>query len=352
VSEKVRRVQRLLAKLGYSPGPADGIWGPRTKRAIEHFQRDTGSTITGHADAQLIAKLEASLYSRRKQTDTQEPAGLISILTIIIFAMIAIAAITIAFVSSQRERKPFDGPPDAERKSSFQEAKTADRVPDAEWESSLQEAKVHHVIDGDTVIVYKSWREIRIRLASASIDCPEEDQDWGDIAKYGLIKLIGGRRILFEEHCQDQYGRIVATIYVQHGDEAQWMNVNARMVTLGHAWVRRDFDGNLPKERQDELYRLQRWARTKKVGLWNSADPVPPWKWRGGAKDVVLATIVSVRGATDITVRLPDGEEIVAMLDAIALRNRHGRIYGVNIGGSVEVVLDSPARIVGIDQTD
>ena len=69
-------------------------------------------------------------------------------------------------------------------------------------------------------------------------------------------------------------------------------------------------------------------------------------------REVLVGTVVSVRGASDITVRLPNGKEIVAELDAAALRKRHGRVYGIKVGGSAEVVLDSPPRIVGIDQTE
>jgi endonuclease YncB( thermonuclease family) len=58
--------------------------------------------------------------------------------------------------------------------------------------------------------------------------------------------------------------------------------VNARMVTLGHAWVMRNFNHHLSKERKDELYKLERWARSKKVGLWEFENPIPPWQWRGG----------------------------------------------------------------------
>lgn len=143
---------------------------------------------------------------------------------------------------------------------------------------SFPEVKVGDIIDGDTLIVDSGWHEIMIRLDS--IDCPEDGQQWGDIAKYGLIKLIGGRTVRFEEHGLDCYGRTLATIYVQNGDGAEWINVNERMVTLGHAWVMRRFYDHLPKDRQDKLNRLERWAKSKKVGLWKTPNPLPPWKWR------------------------------------------------------------------------
>ena len=141
----------------------------------------------------------------------------------------------------------------------------------------LQKYKVEWVVDGDTIIVSKRWSEIKIRLDS--IDCPEDGQHWGDTAKYGLIKLIGGRKVHVEEHGVDFYGRLLATIYVQNYT-GEWINVNERMVTLGHAWVMRRFYDHLPKDRQDKLNRLERWARTKKVGLWRTSNPIPPWEWR------------------------------------------------------------------------
>lgn len=153
-----------------------------------------------------------------------------------------------------------------------------------EWIENFPEVKVEHIIDGDTVIVVKNWDKIKIRLDS--IDCPEAGQHWGDTAKYGLIKLIGGRKVRFEEHGIDAHERTIATLYVQHGDGSEWMNVNERMVTLGHAWVMRRFYKHLPKPRQQKLNQLERWAKSKRVGLWKTESPLPPWKWRKTENEV------------------------------------------------------------------
>ena len=158
------------------------------------------------------------------------------------------------------------------KKKAQSEAEIKGRIKD------FPEVKVGHIIDGDTVIVVKNCHKIKIRLDS--IDCPEYDQHWGDTAKYGLIKLIGGRKVRIEEHGTDCYERTLATIYVQKGYGSEWMNVNEKMVTLGHAWVVRRFYDHLPKDRQDKLSRLERWARSKKVGLWQTPNLIPPWKWR------------------------------------------------------------------------
>jgi hypothetical protein len=64
------------------------------------------------------------------------------------------------------------------------------------------------------------------------------------------------------------------------------------------------------------------------------------------------ATLVAVKSATDCTVRLENGEEVKASLDAESLRQAHGRIYGLDLGGRVEVIYDQQqktARIVRIN---
>lgn len=43
----VRIVQSLLAKIGYNPGPIDGVFGPQTQQAVIAFQRNNGLTPDG-----------------------------------------------------------------------------------------------------------------------------------------------------------------------------------------------------------------------------------------------------------------------------------------------------------------
>ena len=46
-----RRVQQGLAAAGFSPGPADGVFGPATRGAIRSWQASRGATATGYLDA-------------------------------------------------------------------------------------------------------------------------------------------------------------------------------------------------------------------------------------------------------------------------------------------------------------
>ena len=149
---------------------------------------------------------------------------------------------------------------------------------DVERIQTLPSVKVGHVIDGDTVIVASTSSQVKVRLDS--IDCPEYGQEWGDIATRGLIKLIGGKSVKLEVHGSDVHGRTLGTLFVYMQDKGEWQNVNERMVTLGHAWVIRLYYGHLPKLRQQKLNQLERWAKSKSVGLWKTENPAPPWKWR------------------------------------------------------------------------
>ena len=141
--------------------------------------------------------------------------------------------------------------------------------------------RVCNIINGDTIVVVENERGTILRLNG--IDAPHTSQPWGDIAKHCLAELIDGRNVRIEEHGQNGFGRTLATIFVRESG-GQWTNVNARMVSLGHAWVGNPSGQNLPKDRHSELRTLQREAQKKKLGLWNTADPVPPWEWKNGDK--------------------------------------------------------------------
>ena len=50
-------VQNALAKLGYDPGPFDGLYGVRTKAAIQCFQREIGVADDGQVTQALLERL-------------------------------------------------------------------------------------------------------------------------------------------------------------------------------------------------------------------------------------------------------------------------------------------------------
>jgi peptidoglycan hydrolase-like protein with peptidoglycan-binding domain len=57
----VSRVQAGLNRLGYNPGPNDGVMGGQTRSAIENYQRDYGLPIDGRPTLQLAQHIENQL---------------------------------------------------------------------------------------------------------------------------------------------------------------------------------------------------------------------------------------------------------------------------------------------------
>lgn len=65
---RVQDLQRRLAAAGFNPGAADGDFGPRTRRAVEAFQRARGIEVDGKVGTQTSRAL------REYQSDGMAPA--------------------------------------------------------------------------------------------------------------------------------------------------------------------------------------------------------------------------------------------------------------------------------------
>jgi localization factor PodJL len=57
---QLAETQRLLQRLGYSPGASDGKMNTRTAEAIRNFQRENDLPVTGEASVSLLGQLRAS----------------------------------------------------------------------------------------------------------------------------------------------------------------------------------------------------------------------------------------------------------------------------------------------------
>ena len=67
--EERRRVQSALAAQGFDPGPADGVFGARTRRAIQAWQASRGHAATGSLTGAQVGMLHAP--PRRAQATAQ-----------------------------------------------------------------------------------------------------------------------------------------------------------------------------------------------------------------------------------------------------------------------------------------
>ena len=133
--------------------------------------------------------------------------------------------------------------------------------------------KVTHVNDGDSIEVELTSGRVRVRMSA--IDTPEYDQPYGAKSSAALREMLPiGSPVELEVVTQDQYRRMVATVWLVQGD--QRLNINEAMLLRGHAWAYRRY------MKEARFCDLEEEARSQKLGLW--AQPVSDWvyppEWR------------------------------------------------------------------------
>lgn len=125
-------------------------------------------------------------------------------------------------------------------------------------------AKVIKISDGDTITVLNGKEQTKVRLYG--IDAPEKKQDYGQKSRKFLASLIAGQVVEVDPKGKDRYKRTLGIIHYKDQD------INAQMILNGYAWA---------YVKYSKIYVDQeRLAREKKLGLWQSSDPTPPWEWR------------------------------------------------------------------------
>lgn len=127
------------------------------------------------------------------------------------------------------------------------------------------------VFDGDSFVMRViEGAEVEVRLGE--IDAPEKGQPYADIARTALRGMILDRKLRVVVLDVDRYDRKVARVY----RIADGVDINAELVSRGHAWVYRRH------VRDKSLYDLERGARDRKLGIWAlpESEREPPWHWR------------------------------------------------------------------------
>ncbi len=70
-----RNIQHGLNTLGFSAGPADGIFGPRSRAALRSFQSKNGLTSTGYLTAESFAVLKSIPRPEQPKTEGKTSRG-------------------------------------------------------------------------------------------------------------------------------------------------------------------------------------------------------------------------------------------------------------------------------------
>jgi endonuclease YncB( thermonuclease family) len=129
---------------------------------------------------------------------------------------------------------------------------------------------VVQVIDGDSLVVRVN-RENR-RIALYGIDCPENDQAYGNPARYWVNMLVFQEEVRVKPIPPENFSETPALVYF--GDDRC---LNQELVMAGLAWVDQN-SCQLPDCTQ--WLDGERKARNAGAGLWMDKEPIPPWKWR------------------------------------------------------------------------
>lgn len=128
-------------------------------------------------------------------------------------------------------------------------------------------ANVISVVNGDTIKVLKDDEEIYVRLES--IDCPEENQPYGNRAKRALSERIMFRTVEIRSTGKDRFGQTLAFVIVGRDT-----NMSEYMVQNGWAW------NCIESSKSSALRFMQDIAKLNELGLWAGKNPIPPWEFR------------------------------------------------------------------------
>ena len=130
-------------------------------------------------------------------------------------------------------------------------------------------AKVLSVTDGDAILVLflrsGDIREVRL----AEIDSPEKGQQFGKAARLLILKMVFGKLIRVNVKKIDPAGRIFADVILSEG-----RSLNRELVRKGLSW----WDSEISDD--TSIAALEAIARSERIGLWQLANPVPPWEFR------------------------------------------------------------------------
>ena len=162
--------------------------------------------------------------------------------------------------------------------------------------------RVVAVADGDTVTVLdETKRQHKIRLMG--IDAPEKKQAFGNRSKQSLSGLAFNRQVTVEYDKKDKYGRTVGKIIVDRVD------ANLEQIKAGMAWHYKQYQREQSEEDRLAYSVAENEARRAKRGLWQDAEPTPPWDYRKAT---------SSNSRRNMKIRSGDGIGIIAAAAAAA----------------------------------
>ena len=118
----------------------------------------------------------------------------------------------------------------------------------------------------------KALKNQTIHVRLAGVDAPElphfgrPEQPYAKEAYQWLIDYLGTRRVRVHVYKQDQYSRVVGTVYIWKGILRR--DVGLQMLRAGMATIYEANTGAEFGDVEDKYRKAERWAKTKGKGLW------------------------------------------------------------------------------------
>jgi endonuclease YncB( thermonuclease family) len=143
-------------------------------------------------------------------------------------------------------------------------------------ESTYIIGKITKIKDGDTAVIKPDNRKsLTCRLYG--IDTPEtpkrgkQGQPYSREASNELSALIYEQIVSITLTGDKTYNREVCLI------EKDGIDINLEMVKKGYAWAYIEY---LKRPYASEYINAEKEAREKRLGIWQQANPEPPWEFR------------------------------------------------------------------------
>lgn len=152
---------------------------------------------------------------------------------------------------------------------------------------ALRKAKVYKILDGDTVRL-KGGKTVRY----LGIDTPEIGEPFADVAKRLNRELVLYKTVWleFDENERDQYGRLLAFVYVETDDG--WVMVNLELLRAGLARLL----FIVPNSRyRDHFEEALHEAMVARRGLWGKFPGVLPLSQVEAESVKYVTEVVTVR---------------------------------------------------------
>lgn len=141
----------------------------------------------------------------------------------------------------------------------------------------LAEAQVDSIDDGDSFVARVAGHG-RLRVRLHAVDTPERVQAYGAEAREGLRALIAGRRVTLDCYKRDPRGRAVCRVALARNGTR--VDIGLALVEQGLAWHFRAFIDEQTADERRALQAAEAQARRERRGLWQQAEPMPPWTCR------------------------------------------------------------------------